>query len=185
MKLAVAVVSLLAMACSKNADSTPAPAPNTEAGAATTATAPPDPDAPAVVLRTRDGGEVRVRVEVVRDARARRRGLMYRQHLPVDAGMLFIFDVREVQSFWMKNTLIPLDMIFIDSDFSIAGIVENAEPLTLDSRRVGAPSIYVLEINGGLARKWDLDPTARVSFENVDLYHRPARAHLPGERSAP
>jgi uncharacterized membrane protein (UPF0127 family) len=71
-----------------------------------------------------------------------------------DAGMLFVFDRDSVHTFWMKNTLIPLDMLFISSDQTIVGIVENATPQTETPRAVGLPSRYVLEINGGLSSRY-------------------------------
>jgi hypothetical protein len=65
----------------------------------------------------------------------------------------------------MKNTLIPLDMIFIGADWRIAGIVENAEPRTLTSRDVGVPSQYVLEINGGLSARYGIHAGQLVDFQ--------------------
>jgi uncharacterized protein len=72
-------------------------------------------------------------------------------------------------SFWMRNTLIPLDMIFIAKDMTIAGIVENAEPLTeTPLRHVGKPSLYVLEVNGGWTASNSIVAGAKVRFENID-----------------
>jgi uncharacterized membrane protein (UPF0127 family) len=90
-------------------------------------------------------------VEVAVTPEQQERGLMYREHLATDGGMLFIAERPRVHTFWMKNTLIPLDMIFIGADRKIVGIVENAEPQTLTERRVNGPSQYVLEIGGGLS----------------------------------
>ena len=92
---------------------------------------------------------------------------MYRQHLAPDAGMVFLFAEDEVQSFWMKNTLIPLDMIFIAADLTVAGVVENAEPLTTEGRGIDAPSRYVLEVNGGWARAHGVTAGTRVRFEHL------------------
>jgi uncharacterized membrane protein (UPF0127 family) len=103
-------------------------------------------------------------VEVADDDSERQRGLMFREELAEDAGMLFLFDRMKVQSFWMKNTKIPLDMIFIDNQWTIVGIVENAEPLTLSGRRVDKKSQYVLEIGGGLSRKLGIASGQRVTF---------------------
>jgi uncharacterized membrane protein (UPF0127 family) len=97
-----------------------------------------------------------VTVEVVDTPESRQRGLMYRKQLAPDAGMLFIFERPEHHAFWMHNTLIPLDMIFITADWTILGIVENATPLTDDSRSVPGDSQYVLEVNGGFARSHGL-----------------------------
>ena len=93
------------------------------------------------------------------------RGLMYREHLAPDAGMLFISESPRRQVFWMKNTLIPLDMIFIGADWRIAGIVENAEPKTLSAREVAAPSQYVLEIGGGLSARYGIRAGQAIDFQ--------------------
>jgi uncharacterized protein len=99
---------------------------------------------------------IAVTVEVVDTPESRQRGLMYRKQLAPDAGMLFIFERAEHHAFWMHNTLIPLDMIFITPDWTILGVVENATPLTDDSRSVPGDSQYVLEVNGGFARSHGL-----------------------------
>jgi uncharacterized membrane protein (UPF0127 family) len=107
----------------------------------------------------------RVELAITRDEQAR--GLMYRQHLDPDAGMLFINDAPTPLVFWMKNTLIPLDMIFIGSDRRIVGIVENAEPQTETPRRVEGLSQYVLEIGGGLSAKLGIRAGQQVSFQGI------------------
>jgi uncharacterized protein len=112
-------------------------------------------------------GEVAVAVEVVATDAKIQRGLMYRQHLPPDSGMLFLMGREHDWSFWMRNTLIPLDMIFIGADMSIVGIVENARPRTETLRNVGKPSLYVLEVNGGWTKSRGVVPGAKVRFENV------------------
>ena len=94
---------------------------------------------------------------------------MYREHLDDDEGMLFIFERMQPLSFWMKNTWIPLDMLFIDEDFVVVGIVENAEPLTTTSRRVDKRSRYVLELAGGAAQKLGLKAGDVARFEGVPL----------------
>ncbi len=108
---------------------------------------------PAVVLHNPDGTLTHVRVEVVSTPAMRANGLMYRRELDSDAGMLFIFPEEETQQFWMKNTLIPLDMIFIDAAKTVVGVVAEARPQTTTARGVGKPSKYVLEVNGGFAAK--------------------------------
>ena len=112
-------------------------------------------------------GEVSVRVEVVATPPTIQRGLMYRQHLPLDNGMLFLMDEEREHTFYMRNTLIPLDMIFIARDLTIAGIVENAEPRTETLRQVEKPSLYVLEVNGGWTRSHQVVPGAKVRFDGV------------------
>jgi len=113
------------------------------------------------------GKTVRVEVEVARTPEQRAKGLMFRKELASYRGMLFLFDREEMQSFWMKNTYIPLDMVFIDRKLKVVGVVENAEPLTTSSRRVQGPSIYVLEVRGGFARAHGIGPGTRVTFEGI------------------
>ncbi len=129
------------------------------------------PDAPAaaprVVIETAKGARPSVTVELARTDAERARGLMFRKSLAPDAGMLFLFDESQEHSFWMQNTLIPLDMIFIADDGRIVGIVERAEPLTTTPRTVGAPSRYVLEVNGGWAAAHGVARGDRVRFEGV------------------
>lgn len=108
-----------------------------------------------------------VRVEVARTERDKIRGLMHRRHLAPDAGMLFLYDREEPRSFWMRNTYIPLDMIFIGADHRVVGVVADAEPLTDDGREVDAPSQYVLEVNAGFAARYRIGPGTRARFVNV------------------
>lgn len=124
-----------------------------------------------VVLHA-EGRTVRVGVEVARTPAQRSRGLKYRTKLATHGGMLFIFDRQEVQTFWMQDTYIPLDMIFIDDGLRVVGIVENAEPLTQISRRVEAPSTYVLEVKGGFCRARGIEPGTPVTFEGIELSPR-------------
>lgn len=90
-----------------------------------------------------------VEVEIAADDPSRERGLMWRRNLPDGQGMLFIFPTEEEHSFWMRNTLIPLDMIFLAGDGTVVGVVANAVPHSLLSRTVERPSKYVLEVAGG------------------------------------
>jgi uncharacterized protein len=122
---------------------------------------------PSVVVMPDGQPQSRVRVSLARTDVERQRGLMYVQNLAPDDGMLFIFDTDSVLSFWMKNTLIPLDLIFIRSDMTVAGVVANAAPLTLDPRSVGVPSRYVLEVNGGWAQQHGVAADTKVRFDNL------------------
>ena len=112
-------------------------------------------------------GDVPVKVEVVATEPKIEKGLMYRQHLPLDSGMLFLMGREKQWSFWMRNTLIPLDMIFITKEMTVAGVVENAQPLTESLRMVDKPSSYVLEVNGGFTKTAGIVAGAQVRFENV------------------
>ena len=124
---------------------------------------------PAVILMPEGQAPSKVRVSLARTDVERQHGLMYVQNLATDDGMLFIFDADSVQSFWMKNTLIPLDMIFIRGDMTVAGVVANAAPLTLDPQTVGLPSRFVLEVNGGWAAQHGVRADTKVRFDNLSL----------------
>jgi uncharacterized protein len=105
-----------------------------------------------------------VRVEIADTAAARELGLMYRQHLGQHAGMLFVFKQPQHLTFWMKNTEIPLDMIFAGADGTVVGIIANAEPFSERQLSVGADSQYVLEVNGGFAQRHGIKPGDRLQF---------------------
>jgi uncharacterized membrane protein (UPF0127 family) len=132
----------------------------------------PDPGAaaPHVVVETAAGPRHSVAVELARTDAERARGLMFRKSLAPDAGMLFLFEESAEHGFWMQNTLIPLDMIFVDDGGRIVGIVERAEPLTTTLRTVGVPSRYVLEVNGGWATAHGVARGDRVRFEGVPRF---------------
>ncbi len=102
------------------------------------------------------------KVEVVDDEAGRERGLMYRRFLPQDRGMLFDFKQEAPVAFWMKNTYIPLDMIFISRKGVVTKIAANAEPLSEQLIPSGGPVYGVLEINGGLAARLGIKPGDRV-----------------------
>jgi uncharacterized membrane protein (UPF0127 family) len=121
---------------------------------------------PRVVLHT-SAGDVPVTVEVVSTPAQQAVGLMYRKELGATAGMLFVFDATTEHSFWMKNTILPLDMIFLGDDRKIVGIVKDAVPFTTTSRSVGKPSRYVLEVNAGFSEKHGVKPGDQATFENV------------------
>ncbi len=121
---------------------------------------------PKVTIET-GKGEFIFQVEVAATPEQREVGLMYRRELPPDHGMLFIFPAERVNSFWMKNTPIPLDMIFISREQKIVGIVHETVPFSLDGRSVAVPSQYVLEINGGLSRRYGFKAGDVVRFDNV------------------
>jgi uncharacterized membrane protein (UPF0127 family) len=142
------------------------------APAACNASAPPpgrgEPAAaPTVVVSSPSGRSSRVKVELARTPAEQERGLMFREKLGADEGMLFIFPSAADHAFWMKNTLIPLDMIFIDDAGAVVGVVANAEPLSLSPRSVGVPSRYVLEVNGGWSAAHGVANGDKVRFEGI------------------
>ena len=118
-----------------------------------------------VVLEDKLGGHHRVDVEIAHTLASRTRGMMWRTQVSDEQGMLFIFRGNRPLSFWMKNTLIPLDMIFIAEDKKIVGFVERAEPKTLSPRSVGMPAAYVLEVRSGYVRDHALKIGTKVEME--------------------
>jgi uncharacterized membrane protein (UPF0127 family) len=102
-------------------------------------------------------------VEIADTDATRERGLMYRRELPEGRGMLFDFFRDQPVGFWMKNTYIPLDMIFIRGDGRIVSIAENTEPLSERVVPSGAPVRAVLEVKGGTARRLGIQPGDMVA----------------------
>jgi uncharacterized protein len=121
---------------------------------------------PKVAIETTKG-EVSFQVEIAATPEKREIGLMYRRELPANHGMLFIFPGEKINSFWMKNTPIPLDMIFISRERKIVGIVQETVPFSLEGRSVSLPSQYVLEINGGLSRRYGFKAGDAVRFDDI------------------
>jgi uncharacterized membrane protein (UPF0127 family) len=108
------------------------------------------------------GGNLVIAVEFASDEAQRRRGLMHREKLAVGKGMLFIYQGEGMRAFWMKNTLIPLDMVFFDSVGRFVSLHRDVPPLTLALRRSTAPAQYVLELNAGEAERLGIGPETRL-----------------------
>ena len=101
-------------------------------------------------------------VKLAKSAEQWRYGLMFTPDLPDRHGMLFIFETDAVRRFWMKNTQIPLDMLFFDSAGRLVSLIRSAAPFSLTPRASTGPARYVLEINGGDAAKMGVQPDARL-----------------------
>lgn len=110
-------------------------------------------------------GTHRFSVEVMRTEPQREQGLMFRRYLPQDRGMLFDFKTERRIMMWMKNTFLPLDMIFIERAGTVVGVAENTEPLSERIIPSGAPAYGVLEVNSGTA--------ARIGLKVGDKVHHP------------
>jgi hypothetical protein len=159
--LAVCAASLLG-ACraepQRNATQAPAPA-------AAPAVSPVS-GLPLIPLEIRSGAAVhRFTVEVARTAQEQAYGLMNRARLGPNEGMLFPFESPRPASFWMKNTLIPLDMLFVRADGTIARIAAMTTPHSLESVGVAEPVAAVLEIPGGRAAELGITTSARVTWQ--------------------
>ncbi|WP_053000733.1 DUF192 domain-containing protein [Sphingomonas sanxanigenens] len=109
-------------------------------------------------------GEHKFTVEVARTPEEQERGLMFRTSLAGDRGMIFPYDPPRPASFWMKNTLIPLDMIFIRKDGTIARIADNTTPESLEPVQSGEPVAAVLELAGGRAAELGIAEGDTVSW---------------------
>jgi uncharacterized membrane protein (UPF0127 family) len=113
---------------------------------------------PAVVL---DGH--RFSVEIAADAAAQERGLMFRESMPADHGMLFVFDDAQVRTFWMKNTHIPLDILYFNADYKLVSMQQRVPPCLSSGNNCpvypsDGPARYVLELNAGMADTLGVKP---------------------------
>lgn len=144
--------------------------------ACSTQAAPPAPAAETAAVHPVSGLEVipltiiqngkthRFRVEVARTAEEQSQGLMFRTELGPDEGMLFPTETRQFRSFWMKNTVIPLDIIFVGGDGFVSNIAAMTTPYSLDPIPSDGAVIAVLELRGGRAAELGIGPGARVSW---------------------
>lgn len=110
-------------------------------------------------------GSPSVQVELARDDTSRARGLMYRTSMPEGSGMLFSWAEESPRSFWMHNTCIPLDMLYITKEGIIAGILEQVPTLNDAPRGIKCPVAHVLELNAGWARAHGLQPGMKVRID--------------------
>ncbi|WP_027126097.1 DUF192 domain-containing protein [Gelidibacter mesophilus] len=107
-------------------------------------------------------------IEIADDDYQTQTGLMYRDVLGQDQGMLFVFPEADYHSFYMKNTKIALDIIYIDADKKIVSFQKNAEPFNEGSLPSNVPAKYVLEINAGLSDQWQLEIGDKIEYHRVN-----------------
>ncbi|MEM6941096.1 MAG: DUF192 domain-containing protein [Pseudomonadota bacterium] len=117
---------------------------------------------PEIVFLRGDWGTAQFNVEVADDPAEQAQGLMHREEMALSSGMYFVNVRPRRTSFWMRNTLIPLDMLFIDEKGVVQRIHENAAPLDETPIPSGGPVLTVLEINGGLARRLGITEGSEV-----------------------
>lgn len=161
MKHSVVLILILALAAC--AQRTPAPNPATTTATVTEATI----STPRIVLPD----NYAVSVEVASDDATREQGLMYRDHLADDRGMIFLFTQSGEYPFWMKNTLIPLDMIWMDGEHRIVHIASNVQPCKADpcpNYPPNAKAFSVLELAAGVAARHHLADGNVLKFEGLD-----------------
>lgn len=120
-------------------------------------------------------GAARFSVEIADDPQERARGLMHREDLPESRGMLFLFDRAAPRAFWMKNTPLPLDLIFLDAGGRVLNVIREAEPFSEASLPSQGDALAVLEINGGLADRYGIGRGAEARHPHFD----PAAAAWP------
>lgn len=113
-------------------------------------------------IATPDARVHRFRVWIADNDMRRARGLMFVRALEDDQGMLFLYPAEQTISMWMKNTYIPLDMLFIDSSGKIVHVAHNTKPLSLETIESMQPASAVLELKGGTAERLKIAPGARV-----------------------
>lgn len=152
------VMALLLICCTRSAPPTSTEPPS-----------PPGPPPPLVILPE---GQ-RIEIELAIDPETRARGLMYRESLQPGRGMLFVFPERGIHSFWMKNTLIPLDILWLDEDARILHIESDVPPCQLDPCPSYGPDFeasYVLEIGSGEAARYGLQAGERLELRNLERF---------------
>lgn len=106
----------------------------------------------------------KIDIELANTEAKRAQGLMYRTEMKENQGMLFIFDDEDYRSFWMKNTILPLDMIFVNSEFEIVNIRKNTTPYDLSQYTSTGPAKYVVEVNAGFCSKYNIKKGDKISI---------------------
>ena len=107
----------------------------------------------------------KVDIEIADTEYERQTGLMYRKAMEEDQGMLFIYPNEAPRSFYMKNTYIPLDIIFYDKDSTAVSFQENAKPLDETSLPSGEPAQFILELNAGKVQEWNIELGDKIDFK--------------------
>ena len=119
-----------------------------------------------LTIKANDGSFTKeLAIEIADNSYERQTGLMYRKNMQNNRGMLFIFNNEKPRSFYMKNTYIPLDIIYISANKTIVSIAKNTNPLDETSIPSTGPAMYVLEINAGLSKQWGLKAGDTISFK--------------------
>jgi len=111
------------------------------------------------------GEQLEFDVYLAREPDQQLRGLMYVREMPDTTGMLFIYDSDDIRSMWMKNTFIPLDMVFVRGDGTVATVIADTTPRSLRSNQSTEPVRFVLELNAGTSRRLGIGTGSRLVWE--------------------
>ncbi len=121
-----------------------------------------------LVIEADDGKAHHFKVYLATSRDQQRQGLMFVRSLPDDVGMLFIYNESAVHSMWMKNTYLPLDIVFATDDGTIATVIRDTTPLSLESLSSGVPVRYVLELKAGTTRRLNIGKKSRLIWRGSD-----------------
>jgi hypothetical protein len=138
-----------------------------ESRAATVAGLDEDLERGVLIVAAGDGTRHEFDIYLAVTFEQKQRGLMFIRNLPERTGMLFTYDEDEIRSMWMKNTYISLDLIFVRGDGSVASVIRDAQPLSLQSLSSLEPVRYVLELNAGVSRRYGIGRGSSISWEPV------------------
>lgn len=116
-----------------------------------------------------DSSLLKIDIEIAEDDQTRMQGLMYRKHMAETQGMLFIFDYESPQTFWMKNTEISLDMIFISRTLEVVSIQKYTQPFSEGKYPSEGSALYVLEVVGGFSDRHNIQPGDKIRFSRTEL----------------
>lgn len=120
-----------------------------------------------LVISTADQACIRFDIHIAVTREQQMRGLMFVRHMPEMSGMIFVYTRPDQRSMWMKNTYIPLDILFVKSNGEISSVAENTEPLSLKSISSKEPVTYVLELNAGTAERFGLTQGAKLILDRL------------------
>ena len=119
-----------------------------------------------LVIEANDGARHEFEIYLALVPKTQQRGLMFVREMPDTTGMLFVYDSDNMRSMWMKNTYIPLDMVFATSDGKVSSVIHNTQPLSLTPQRSREPAKYVLELNAGMARRLGIGANSQLLWNH-------------------
>jgi uncharacterized membrane protein (UPF0127 family) len=118
-----------------------------------------------LTIESDDGAHHEFDIYLAVDVDQQSRGLMFVRKMPEDTGMLFVYELSDKHSMWMKNTYIPLDMVFARADGTVSSVIHDTRPLSHTSQSSVEPVNYVLELNAGTARRLNIGRKSRITWE--------------------